>query len=193
MSIPASTYSLTGAKVGRRSRSANSAMRLACVSVKLSQQATSASGRSLVTAANDRSSAEASRASCNVTCRPSADAAPLTSLVHAKFPGLAGFQSKAIRPTFGVICLKTPSRFCHSASLCVANPVILASGRPRLATIPPFTGSVASSVATTGIAFDARFAASAADSPEVTMTSTFSRTSWFASSGSRSRLPFAYR
>src|SRR5215510_5730560 len=79
-------------------------------------------------------------------------------------PGLAGFQSKAMRDTFGTTPLSSSIFLPTRSGAIIDSPVMFPPGRPRLATSPLATGSSTSPM-TMGIVLVACWAARIAGTP----------------------------
>jgi hypothetical protein len=116
----------------------------------------------------------------------------LVSSIWRALPGLAAFHKTATRETPGSVSLTRSSRFAASSGKRLADPVTFPPGRMRFAARPWPTGSE-SAMPTMGIVAVACFEAWVAGAATATMTSTLSRTSSAARSGSRSNLPSAKR
>ena len=114
------------------------------------------------------------------------------SAIWLATPGLARFQSTPTRESLGAASVSNWSLLPESpSSVPWDSPVTFPPGRARLATSPVATGSPAIAI-TIGIVVVASFAAKT-PTLWVTITSTFRRTSSFASSGRRSCFPSLHR
>jgi hypothetical protein len=99
---------------------------------------------------------------------------------------MCGLTSSAMVAAAGTRSTSSSNRFASKGPVSKVTPVMLPSGRLRLATRPAFTGSAPTSN-TIGIVEVAAFAARAETVPPAAkMTSTFRRTRSAASSGRRS-------
>ncbi len=155
----------------------------------------SASARPLVAPLNAPSkSGSGPPTSRNWSVMPKASAA---TRVSCKGPSIcwaasAASTNTAAREISGNASFSSSSLFPLSCGEIWVNPVMFPPGFARLATNPAVTGSP-TSVITRGIVLVACRAARVPGLPPVTMTSTLSRTSSAARSGSRSSFPSANR
>ena len=96
----------------------------------------------------------------------------------------------ATRLTLGTASFSSSRRLAPSSGVSSDSPVMLPPGRARLEISPVATRSSLQAATTMGIVLVARLVAlSSAPQASTTMTSTLSRTSLLARSGSRSALP----
>ena len=130
----------------------------------------------------------ARRISNVATSRPSVRAAACTSPISSTVAGLPTLAMIASRRRPGTTSRKSSSRLPARSVDWSDSPVTLPPGRARLATKPVPTGSAAAAK-TIGMIDVACFAARTTGVPEVTMTSTLSRTNSAAISAQRSLRP----
>jgi DNA-dependent RNA polymerase len=108
------------------------------------------------------------------------------------YAGLAAFQRRAVRKSFGTTSLSSSRRFALSSAWSRVPPVTFPPGWARLATSPAPSGSMACGI-TMGMVAVAFLAANAAGVVVTMMRSALSWTISLANSWNRSARPAAYR